>query len=304
MLAFELFFGALDPLAEFVELASEAAPAAHERLRRRIREQATRRRNHDGEHVPSPVCDLVTGLLEMDPRSRWNAHRASSFLEETWSEITGVWRSERDERPLLVAFMPNESEATLYQQRRWLTISPREPAGRDGLLGWFERELRHAEIVHSPRGATGYAKHRSKEALEQAEWVLIGERAVWFCAYLRTDQIEDRALVIKFIRERDRAAELLRLRPRRRIDRLALFAWEPGQSAEHRLEGHPSWRPLLGQVRQRRSGNAEDLAFLDAMDFFLEYQQTELDAREYVVSVVPAELPLAPIFHADLLADR
>jgi serine/threonine protein kinase len=290
VLAFELFFGPLDGLDGLGDLDGDGATVAHERLRQQMRAQTTRRRTLADDHIPSAICELVAGLLELDPRSRWNAYRAASFLEDSWNEIVGIWRPVDEAEPLLVAFMPNESATTLYDHRRWLKTSPREPAGRRELQAWFEHELRNAEVVHSPEGAIGYANHTDKEVLRQAEWVLIGEQAVWFCAYLRIYGVpEERVLLIKFIRERDQAINLLRIRPRRRLGKIDLFAWEPMQSVEHLVEGRPSWRSTLDAVRKAESMHPDDLAFLGAMDFLLEYQQVELDAREYAVTAVDDE---------------
>ena len=71
---------------------------------------------------------------------------------------------------------------TVYETRRWVSRSPEDAAGRDELRLFLERELGRAELVRAPTGAVGYATGPDDD-LQEAEWVLVGEQAVWFCAF-------------------------------------------------------------------------------------------------------------------------
>ncbi len=286
VLAFELFFDPLSELPAFATFASEPSTRSHEALRRELVARSATRRSSSGDHVPSALCELTSSLLQSDPGTRWNAHRAATFLEEHWGPIVGIWQLEEQESTHLLAFMPSESATTLYDQRQWIGSSPTEPTGRDELKRRLERELQRAEIVHSPRGATGWVRHSNAIRLAEAEWVLIGEQFVWFCAFLQLPEQEERVLVIKFLRERERARELVSLQPRRKLGPVTLFSWEPGQTVDHIVTDAPSWRPLVEQVRQRSTRTAADQRFLDSIDFLLQYQQLELDARQYAVTAI------------------
>lgn len=289
VLGWEWFCG---PIPELLPDAYEAAQAAEgpalsvalARLRREMRSHLTGRFD-----LPKPLTTLLQDMLDEAPGGRPTSFQASRRLEQNWDGIRQLWeKAEDEETPRLVAFMPDQSVETIFELRKWISHSPETPAGREELKNFYVRELRKAELVWSPTGAVGYATDDT-EKLEEARWVLIGEQAVWFCAYLYDEDLVSRrrgerhedTLVIKYLKDRNHAHALVQARPRRKVGRIEVVPFYPGQSLAHVRRNRPSWLPLTDQVERTRRRTPGEQEFLRSIDFLLKYQRAALDARKY-----------------------
>lgn len=287
VLGWEWFCGPIPELLEdaYAEARATEGPAkavALARLHDRMRSHLTTRTD-----LPKALTSLLRRMLASSSTSRATSFDALRQLEQHWESIRGHWEELKEEKPYLVAFMPLHSVETLYEQRGWLSHSPAELAGQQELQAFLADELRQAELVWSPNGAVGYASDEAQR-LEQAQWVLIGRQAVWFCAFLfvgdllnKRGKFDEHTLVIKYFRERDQARELATARPRRRISRIDLVPFQPGQTLEGPRKGRPSWEPLIRSVKNTKNAQPEDELFLRSLDFLLKYQRADLDSRKY-----------------------
>ncbi|MFI9804229.1 AAA domain-containing protein [Streptomyces sp. NPDC052301] len=289
----ELFCG---PLATTLpEAYAAVAAAAPPELPDALRELHARMRQylnvHTAARVPRELRQVLLEMLEPDPRGRCSSFEAARALEENWEPISSVWsRHKETERPYLVAFMPEQSVDTIYRQRRWISRSPIEAAGREELQAFLERELRQAELVWVPGGAKGYVYTGREERLAQAEWVLIGERAVWFCAFLYDEKLtgeikktHEDTLVIKYLVDRRFAPEVLAARPRRRVGRLDLVPYKIGQDLGDDVHAdRPLWVPITEAVKAASAPtDPENKELLQSMRFMMEYQGVIYRARQY-----------------------
>lgn len=283
VLAFELFVGPLDQVDAFDAFRAAPSPRTHGALRDAMQIRVRRGRDLANELLPTGLCELIDGLLQRLPGSRLNAHGAAGHLEQRWTDILACWRPDED-RPYQVVFMPSQ-QMHLYNVG-WVGMAPSTPEGRDELRQKIESDLRRADLVHRPDGAKGY-RTGDPVSISEAEWILIGAEYVYFCVVLRRqDRSRDqRVLVIKYLTERHRAREVASSYPRRRIHALSVLSWEAGQALDGVVEGCPSWEPVLDEVRQRSVGDALDERFLASMDFLLRFQEVQLQAREYAVTV-------------------
>ncbi|MYY16703.1 MULTISPECIES: AAA domain-containing protein [unclassified Streptomyces] len=293
----ELFCGPLaETLTESYAAVSTAGPGEllgaletlHTKMRRHLQTQS-------GRGIPRELVRVLLGMLDSEPGARRSSFEAARSLEENWGSICDLWEENDPERqPYLVAFMPAESVDTVYRQRQWIAHSPEEPTGRDELRDFLTWELRQAELVWSPGGAKGFVSGR-EERLQQAEWALIGEQAVWFCAFLYDETFSGqiraqhtRTLVIKYLVDRRFAQEILAARPRRRIGRIDLVAYRARQDLRAHFEGRPDWTPLTEAVKAGRAahdpGNQQ---LLRSMEFMLDYQGAMQRARQYPYTRVP-----------------
>ncbi|WP_433618143.1 AAA domain-containing protein [Dactylosporangium sp. CA-139114] len=236
--------------------------------------------------LPARLKALLRNMLSSRPGDRKTSFELSRRVEGDWDAIRGDWE-EMPDKPFLVAFMPDESADYVYNHRRWISRSPTDAAGREELKAFFEQELAQAALVHSRFGARGYATGPD-EVLAQAEWILIGVRAVWFCAYLREygisgqeEHVHEDVLLIKYLREHEYAQELFTAQPRRRVPSVDIVAFRPGQNIDFHRKGRPSWRRLTESVRRLQRRNVLDEEFLQSVDFLLDYQRVVLDARTY-----------------------
>ena len=235
--------------------------------------------------MPEPMREILGGMLDAPPEDRPTTFELAMRLEQDWDAIRTVWEKPTD-KPYLVAFMPDESVDTIYNTRGWISRNPREPAGRAELHDFFARELRGAVLVHSPTGARGFVTG-DNAALDDAEWVLVGDKGVWFCAYLREMTMGgpgrrlEEVMLIKFVRSKDEAAELSRAMPRRRVPDIEPVSFGRGQSTDHLRTGLLPWTPLVDSVKQRGNRDVGNESFLQSMKFLLEYQRAELAACAY-----------------------
>ena len=286
VLGWELFCGGI-PHRLPVELAAVAAAEPKQRISALFDLHAAMRwMLRDSPDVPAELKSIILSMLEPEPDGRESSYDLASMIERSWDVIRSVWE-ETASRPYLVAFMPDESAETIYRERGWISRSPRDAAGREELKAFYEQELQEAYLVHSLTGAEGYATGPS-DVLREAEWVLIGQRAVWFCAYLREKEIDGSTreivtdtLVVKYLREHIYAKELFTAQPRRKVPAIDLIAFFPQQSIADKRKDRPSWEPLTNSVNRSGLRDPENEKFLQSMDFLLDYQRTELDARIY-----------------------
>lgn len=243
--------------------------------------------------LPEALAHVLRRMMEPHPDSRWTAYTAAKHLDENWQQIQAHWAGPDEKTPRLVAFMPDESVQMLYEERQWIRRSPATPAGRDELQFFLERELEDAELVHSERGALGYATG-PEDRLKEAQWVLIGQRAVWFCAVLydpvpmtNTRKHFEQVLVIKYLRDKDITMELVTAKRRRRIESpLQLIPFRPGQDMSKVVEGRRSWADLQEEVRGHAGSDTLNEMYLRSLQFLLNYQRVVLQARSYPFRVV------------------
>lgn len=286
VLGWELFCGALPQTLpgelEAVAVADgrdrvQALADLHRAMRLHLRNRAA---------VPDGLKAALRHMIDPKPEGRETSFELATRLEQGWDAIHEAWDAPV-ERPYLVAFMPDECVETIYNVRKWISRSPDDVAGQELLRLFFEKELRQASLVHSRTGALGYATG-TDSALREAEWVLVGEQALWFCSFLRQyrmggelDQVIPEVLVIKFLKEHDFAPELSGAYPRRRLPPLDLVPFRPRQPLSFSPQGRPSWEKLTENVRSRGSRDFEDEKFLQSLDFLLDYQHIVLDAHIY-----------------------
>ena len=241
--AWEWFCGRIpDVLPEPYAKVKQADPAG--RMAALARLQRAMVSHLASARLPEALAHVLRRMMEPHPDSRWTAYDAAKHLEENWQNIQAHWAGPEEKTPRLVAFMPDESVQMLYEERKWIRHSPATPAGREELRFFLERELDDAELVHSTRGALGYATG-PEDRLKEAQWVLIGQRAVWFCAVLydpvpmtNTRKHFEQVLVIKYLRDKDITLELVTAKRRRKIEgRLELIPFRPGQDMSKVVEG-------------------------------------------------------------------
>ncbi|MCM2422855.1 AAA domain-containing protein [Streptomyces sp. RKAG293] len=236
--------------------------------------------------LPDALVHTLRRMLDPFPRTRFTSFEAAKHLETHWETIRAHWIAETATVPRLVAFMPEESEM-LHQERQWIQHSPTGKAGREELQAFLEKELTSAELVHAPNGALGYASG-PVDRLREAEWVLVGERAVWFCAVLHDYQamtgkrrLYHEVLVIKYLREKDITRELVYAKRRRKVESIQLVPFRPGQDLTGVLVGRPKWTHLEEAVRDHLGSDGPNAMYLRSLQFLLDYQRAEVDSRCY-----------------------
>jgi hypothetical protein len=252
-------------------------------------------------------------MLDPSPSGRTSAFDAAAALQRHWTEISlSLGPQQGTELPRLLAFMPEQSVQTVYENRGWTDHRTDTPEGCQELQTFLQDELRQAQLVHSPSGAHGFVHGDSPQSLAEAQWVLIGEQAVWFCAFHydeaisgRRKQIHKDTLVIKYLLDKRYADELLAVWPRRSIGRFELVPFRIGQSLATARAGRPSWEDLTEVVVTDRAVEHQDSQkLLQSYRFMLEYQGVALRARQYPYVRVRSEDSDAIVLTHDHERDR
>ncbi|MEW2399899.1 AAA domain-containing protein [Streptomyces sp. NPDC046862] len=260
---------------------------------------AMRRELNVDTRLPRPLRTALMEMLEPSPTGRSSAFQASAALQRHWTAISLALEpvdeaEEKRERPRLVAFMPEQSVGTIHETRGWTDHRTDTAEGCRELQEFLEQELRQAELVHRPGGAEGYVQDGDRKALAEAEWVLIGAQAVWFCAYLYQESVMRRriathkdTLVIKYLVDKRYAGDLLKTWPRRRIGRFDLAPFYLGKSLDIERHNRPSWENLTSSVateRVRQDTGVQKM--LRSFAFMLEYRGIVLKGRNYPYQLV------------------
>ncbi|MFE5484385.1 AAA domain-containing protein [Streptomyces sp. NPDC056527] len=298
VLGWELFVGPLtdrlpDECAAVDRAEGDELPAALARLH-----GAMRRELNLSLKLPRPLRQALLEMLDPSPTGRSSSFEASANLQRNWSGIClALDPAPTGAKPRLLAFMPDQSVVTIHTSRGWTDHSPDTPQGSKELQAFLEEELREAELVHCHGGAVGFVDGDAR-SLREAQWALIGQQAVWFCAFLyeydamgRRTVTRTDTLVIKYLVDRRFASDILSIRPKRRIGKVDLVPFRLGQPLEDEQEGRPSWEDLTDAVQNTEQGaqGADVQEMLRAVSFMLDYQTVALRARQYPYTLTETE---------------
>ncbi|MGI5429905.1 AAA domain-containing protein [Streptomyces sp. CA-179760] len=290
VLGWELFVGPLvDRLPEDCAVVEDAEgdelPAALARLH-----TAMRRELSLSTKLPRALKAALLDMLDPSPTVRSSSFEASAALQRDWTGIcSALDPAPKDTRPRLIAFMPEQSVVTVYEQRNWTDHSPDTQQGCDELQAFLEEELREADLVHCQGGGVGFVEGDAA-SLAEAEWVLIGQQAVWFCSFLydRNSMGERIAthtdtLVIKYLADRRFASEVVAIRPKRRVGKIDLVPFQLEHPLDDVQHDRPSWEELTKAVQNTGRGEQDTQVqeMLRAVSFMLDYQSAALRARQY-----------------------
>ncbi|MEU9129939.1 AAA domain-containing protein [Kitasatospora sp. NPDC048540] len=298
VLAWELFVGSLTDRLPGECAAVEGAegdellPALH-RLH-----AAMRRELGLSPRLPRPLRKALLGMLDPSPTQRSTSFEASAALQRDWSSIClALEPVPNGAKARLLAFMPDQSVGTIHTTRGWTDHSPDTPQGCQELQAFLEEELREAELVHWHGGAVGFVDGDPR-SLGDAHWVLIGQQAAWFCAFLfdldamgRRTVTHTDTLVIKYLVDKRFASEILSVKPKRRVGKVDLVPFRLGQPLDDEQEGRPSWKELTDAVRSTKQStqSAEVQEMLRAVSFMLDYQGVVLRSHQYPYTLTEAE---------------
>ncbi len=297
VLGWELFLDSLtDRLPEECAAVDRAGPDELPDALVRLHSAMRRQLNVD-TRLPRPLRTALLEMLDPSPTSRSSSFEAASALQRNWTAISLALEPKdeaEDQRPRLVAFMPEQSVGTIHETRGWTDHRTDTPEGCQELKEFLEQELRQAELVHCPGGAEGYAQDGDRRSLAEAEWVLIGTQAVWFCAYLYEESVMHRriathkdTLVIKYLADKRYAGDLLSAWPRRRIGKFDLVPFYLGKSLADERRDRPTWEDLTDSVATERVlQDAEVQKMLRSFSFMLEYRGIVLKGRNYPYTLV------------------
>ena len=135
----------------------------------------------------------------------------------------------------------------------------------------------------------------SRKAKANAKYLLVGRRVASFCAeyvlgssFGRSGQLMPNVLVVKYVvnaesaRGRQVRHDFKRVRKQRLVPQFDVMASDADRaSLVAAAEGRPPWRELLEAVKVISPPTAGESKYAQALDWLLDYQSEELQARRY-----------------------
>lgn len=291
-IVWEWFAGPLP--AELVPRDVPAGPADV----RLVREQLDRLGDHLRTalleaDLPVGIRALLRRMLDESPDGRPTAEEVVNELSETHEANVVELGDAQEGLAYLVAFMPDRCDETLGRWG-WLEYDADTPEGIRETITLLTQDLRHAQVLHSNDGAEPYVDGGDTAAKREATTAIVGERAVWFCQIYRRDLAHGRGeplpdvLLIKYVARRDsyklqtRFMELMAGSRNRHLPEVKLFDYRlPAARMDALRRGRPSWSRFLEAVTPISRTSAKALDYQQAIDWLLQYQGIELQARRY-----------------------
>lgn len=249
--------------------------------------------------LPAGLRSLLQDMLAGTPDGRPTAQEVVNKLSEAHEANVVELGEAVEDRPYLVAFMPDKCDETLGKWG-WLEFDADTRDGIRETAALLTQDLRHAQVLHSKDGAEPYVDGGEAEAKRQATTAVLGERAVWFCqifrrglAHGRGEQLPD-VLLIKYVARRDayklqtRLDDLRAGSRARHLPEVKVFDYRlPEGRLEALRRGRPSWARFLEAVAPVSRASERELDYQRAIDWLLQYQGVELQARRYPYKLDP-----------------
>jgi hypothetical protein len=266
----------------------ERIRSAHESFARYLRRTVV-----EASEVPAELAAILARMLDPDPDQRPSSDEVLGLLASGYDRIMTDLEGPVAARPHVIIFMPQESAETMYR-RGMLNHNPVTSEGRTELSEFILTDLRGAYMAHSPHGADPFVRGGDLEAKRSATQVLRGEQVAWFCEYYRPRDEHgslglpsDKALIIKFavqlsITSVEKKLRELAWKSARLVPELDVRAMDiDAEVLARRMARAPSWRDLIDSTRPVSTDSPEELAYQEAIDWLMEYQDVELAARAY-----------------------
>jgi serine/threonine protein kinase len=269
--------------------------------------------------VPSALGSLLDDMLDRHPAGRPTTAEVVERLSRNYDGIVSLLQGTGGGLPHLLLYLP-ETRSNLGA---WDMLDDPTETDPRKIARVIEEDLRGALVVESPEGAEPYLANRkvdSPEKLRQAKWVLIGPKAAWFCRPYElhakgfgAGELLSDVYVIGYVALRDRPGSRDRLKKleevplQRRVgsvqvesDRIAL------EVLERLRKGRPDWTELFDTVKQPVALSSKEQSFAQALDFLLEFQGAQLQARTYAFRRDPTSPSTAAevVLHWDRKRDR
>ncbi|MFE2540014.1 AAA domain-containing protein [Actinacidiphila glaucinigra] len=297
-IAWEWFVGSFPP--ELVPDRVPEDPAAVAETRGQLRRL--------GEHMrgalrttdlPPALASVLRRMLDEDPAQRPTAAEVVNELSENHEDNVVALGQERSSRPLLVAFMPERCEETLGRWG-WLENEAVSPEGVREIADLLTGELRGTQVLFSQEGADPYVGGGTRDAKREATTVLVGRRALWFGQLMRPVQGQAlgtplrEVLLVKYVAQRDAPGMEARLDDLQSLSRSRRLP--DVQVVDHRMprarltalrQGRPSWAAVIDAIRPVGGATTAQLDYQRAIDWLLEFQGVELQARRYPYELDP-----------------
>jgi hypothetical protein len=270
--------------------------------------------------VPSALGALLDDMLDPSPTGRPTTAEVLERLSRNYDGIVALLQQTEEEvLPHLLLYLPQ----TRTSLGTWELLDDPTETDPQKIARVIEEDLRGALVVESPDGAEPYVGNRkvdSPEKLRQAKWVLIGPKAAWFCRPYESHARSYRAAeflldvyVISYVVFRDKPGSPDRLKKleevplQRRVGSVQVASDQIAPEVLDRLrKGRPDWTELFDTVRQPVTLSPKERSFAQALDWLLEYQGAQLQARTYAFRRDPSSPPTAAevVLHWDRQRDR
>ncbi|SCE66058.1 regulator of nonsense transcripts 1 [Micromonospora coriariae] len=265
--------------------------------------------------IPPDLAGLLAGMLSGEAADRPSADEVLGRLSGAYDRIMTDIEGSVTVRKHLMVFMPRESSETIY---RWGLVKqdPESELGREELAAYIAADMRGAYMAHSPFGAEPFVRG-VRSSTSTATQVIRGTDLAWFCDYYRPrdeygamEAHTEQALIIRYVARLDLPVNEKKLRQldwtsARLVPDLELRAIDIDREyMARRIDRAPSWKVLVEATRPVSTASPDELSFREAIDWLLDFQEVELDARTYPFEVAGHTDRSTVLVHYDAERDR
>jgi hypothetical protein len=238
--------------------------------------------------LPAPLRQLLEGMLPERPRNRLLASEVAAHVGANYEAIIAGFGYTQPTRPYMVSIIRREWDKTALPWG-WIGRSGEDPVGFTELKTFIERDLRGASFEFFPGGYAEVSGETSLAA-KAAQYVAIGHQGIYFgqphkqhAGYgsSRSERVVPEVLILKYVLNIARDGHKYPRSPVRRALPPIEVVSSDAAVLRRDLGAYPKWDPLLVDVRQRPATLTNQQTFQDALDFFLQLRETELDCRQY-----------------------
>lgn len=245
------------------------------------------------ERKPRAPALLTRLLLEMldVPELRPDAAEVARRLRDVDQVVSASRDASPAQSPHLLFYLPDMGQA--LARLKWVASTPGTAEERSETASWIAADLRDGRLLYSPRGATPFVTG-PLEATSEARYVLVGDRAAWFCTLYRELEFpgklgppSQQALVLKYFVQlpSEPLEALLRSNPRHHLPAVEAIPFDIARPLrESAVTNSPNWAPLLDALAPQIP--ADEALFDEAIDWLLRYQHSMLRARCYACALV------------------
>lgn len=269
------------------------------------------RRSLRPAELPKDLRQLLEDMLATEPSDRPDAKDVCNQVSQNYGRWLEAWRP-AEGRNRLIGFLPDVMGEMLHNDFQLVTHPPTTREGKDETIALIEEDVAGQSIVYSPDGFEPFSTGNTKPPMRDAKYVLLGQRAAWFCDLSRPDGPAgdpwNEVLLAKYVaranrESRGKIGELYKAPFRQSIGNIEVVPVDiNNREFLNRLRrDRPDWQPLLQLTHFTNERPADHVMMEWALSFLLTFFRVELDARYYPFTCA---VPGAPGDTVELVEDE
>jgi hypothetical protein len=234
--------------------------------------------------LPVRLRVLLGRMVSEHWRNRPTAAEVHDEIVALYDALAAEIGQAQPDQEHIVAIMPERFDTTFWRWG-WLAYAPGTQDGLEELQEFIRDDLEGGFLEYCPDGFARIERGGDPDK-EFATYVLRGRRAAYFaCEFVdyRSQTLVPQVLLVKYVLDwSDSRARFYPEAPfQRRLPPVAIYGWKSDILRPSMAAAFPAWTPMLGQVRQDVARPAAHAEMDEALQWLLDVQRVEMDARQY-----------------------